>query len=350
MNSKSYENNNEILHILKDYRIHYKLSLIQYWAFFAKDKYRVFRIPKKTGGFREIYAPHETLKNILRKFNKYFVSKYNCFYSSSGENYSPAHGFMRNRSVATNAEKHKYKRYVLNIDLENFFPSISQARVWRMLQCRPFYLSARTANLLASLLCYQESKNTIRDQIFDFFLRDKQNKQNNFLPQGAPTSPMISNFICRKLDYKLGKLAENYEANYTRYADDITFSFDDYKLNNNDKFFQKIKQIIEEENFKINYKKVRMQNYKIRQMVTGLVVNKKINVTRKFIKDLRALLFMIENYGLDSAKSYFAKLNQDKDILKVIQGKLSYLKMVKGSNDSTYIKLFERYSSIIGAI
>ena len=334
--------NSEILSILKEYEIPFSLSLIQYWAFFAKDKYNIFKIPKRSGGFREIYAPHKKLKEILQAFNKFFQAKYNSFYTDKCF-ISPAHGFMLGRSVATNAKEHEHKKYVLNIDLENFFPSIAQARVWKMLQCKPFYFNVRTANLLACLLCYQTPQNP--NDIKNLFLGKKYDNSGNFLPQGAPTSPMISNFICRKLDFKLGKLAREFEASYTRYADDITFSFYN-NLCQNDEFFKSIKQIIEEENFKINYKKVRIQNYKMSQVVTGLVVNEKINVTRKFIKDLRALIYMVENYGFDSANSYFADLNENKNILNVIKGKLNYLKMIKGANNNTYLKLFDRYLNI----
>lgn len=295
---------------------------LTYHAYHSKDKYQVFEILKKSGGIREIHAPNKGLKYILKTLNFIFQALH--------KPQSVAHGFLRNRSVVTNAKLHVDKNYVFNIDLENFFPNIHQARVWKKLQTPPFNLNGEKieiANLLANLVCFQYEKGS---------------SEKNFLPQGAPTSPILSNIICHRLDKKLFELAKAYNVKYTRYADDMTFSSDHNVYQENSEFLQKLFSIIQSENFKINPKKTRLQKKGYKQEVTGLIVNEKINVSRSYIKNLRALIHMVEKYGDKKAQKIFAQKNADKNLDLVIFGKLQYLKMVKGSNDSTYKTLYQK--------
>ncbi|WP_236845665.1 reverse transcriptase domain-containing protein [Campylobacter devanensis] len=286
------------------------------------DKYDKFEIPKRSGGVREIYAPKKNLKKILYYLNFIFQNIYVRNFSL----YISPNGFIPNRSVVTNAKRHLCKNYVFNIDLEDFFPSIKQYKVSFMLQIAPFNMSKSDANLMAKLICYQD-----------------QNGES-FLPQGAPTSPIISNFACRFLDIKLVNLAKQFRLTYSRYADDITFS-SNYNIYD-DKFIDALTLVIEEEGFKINKNKTRLQKRNMRQEVTGVIVNYKLNVYRSYIKKLRVLLHMVKKYGYEKANEIYNQKEQSdkqKDLKSTIAGKLNYLKMIKGSNDTTYMGLMNSY-------
>jgi retron-type reverse transcriptase len=160
-----------------------------------------------------------------------------------------AMGFTDGRSVVTNASVHMGMNYVFNIDLKDFFPSIHQARIWKRLQVPPFKFNQPIANLLAGLCCMKETSED-----------DKGNKKSVFvLPQGAPTSPIITNMICDKLDYYLSRLAKRFNMNYSRYADDITFSSMRYVYSKRGKFMLELERIIKKQGFTINELKTRLQ-------------------------------------------------------------------------------------------
>ena len=314
-----------------------ELKHLTYRAFVEYDNYVKFEIPKKTLGVREIYSPHNSLKNILRTIN----IALQCIYKPN----MVAHGFVKNKSIVTNAKNHISKNYVYNIDLEDFFPSIHQPRVWKRFQLPPFNLSGgkrKIANLIANLTCYK--------------VKEADTQKINFLPQGAPTSPFISNIICERLDRRLMGVAKKYKIRYTRYADDITFSSNINVYKKDSEFLKEINQIIDKENFKINHKKTRLQKKGYRQEVTGIITNEKVNVPRKYIKKLRAILFLIEKFGLKKANQIYKIQNTARNIKEddhkvliqqVIEGKLNYLKMVKGESDTTLITLQNKYQNCI---
>ena len=307
----------------------FKLSYLHYHAFQNQVKYKMFRIPKKSGGKREIIAPNNGLKGIQHTLNIILQSLYKPHIS--------AHGFIHTRSVVTNAKKHTSKNYVYNIDLENFFPSIHQARVWKRLQTPPFRMPKEVANLISALTCYQYDQGGTK----------RVEKVKNFLPQGASTSPVISNIICERLDKKLIGIAKRFNLTYTRYADDITFSSNHNVYQNNSPFLEELKKIIADEHFTINTSKTRLQKKGTRQVVTGLVVNENVNVPRGYIKKLRMLIHILEKYGVQKAKLIYIQHQgkSSKDILHVISGKLEYLKMIKGSENSTYVTLKNRFDA-----
>lgn len=307
-----------------------ELKFLTYHAFHSENRYKEITIPKKSGGYRTIYAPNKSLKNILKPLNilLQYIYKPN----------KSAHGFIQKRSVVTNAKNHINKNYVYNLDLDNFFTSIKQARVWKRLQLAPFDFNKKKikiAELLSNLTCYQN-----------------KNGEKNFLPQGFPTSPVISNAICEKLDRRLRGVAKRFNVTYTRYADDITFSSNHNVYNENSDFLIEVERIILAEDFKINQKKTRLQKNGYRKEVTGLVVNTHLNVKKSYIKELRSAIYILEKYGFREANEIFIKKGYIKRkkknyILKIISGKLEYLKMVKGEKDPVYCKLKERFNKCI---
>jgi retron-type reverse transcriptase len=321
-----------------------------------KPAYTLFTIKKKSGEDRLLHAPVKGLKEIQKALNLTFQ----CVY----EPHKAATGFVTGKSIVDNAKMHINQNYVYNLDLKDFFPSIDQARVWGRIKVAPFNLESsderkKIANMIATLCCTPMEVERYNDQIW-------QKVITSVLPQGAPTSPTLTNAICEKLDIRLSGVAKRFGMNYTRYADDITFSSKhnvteiakgvyEKIYDKNSTFNKEVRKIIASQNFHVKESKVRLQKQGYRQEVTGIVVNDKINVNQKYVKQLRQWLFNWEAYGYDKAYVYFlAKYSFDKGHVKkelpnmvlVLEGKLLYLKMVKGENDGTYLKLRGRFDKL----
>jgi RNA-directed DNA polymerase len=242
----------------------------------------------------------------------------------------------------TNAAMHVGKKYVYNIDIKDFFPSISFFRIWAVLsKVSPFLLDNEVARVIANLCC-----------------------EDKCLPQGAPTSPMLSNAVCIRLDRKLYFLSKKMSFTYSRYADDITISSNEDIFS--PEFRKTIFEIIEEEGFEINLKKERLQRNNVydgdkivreRQEVTGIIVNRKTNVPRSYIKNLRAALHNWDNQGYEKAASrYEYYYKREKGFVRYkgeippfenyISGKLEYLGMVRGKDDPTYRLLKVQFDTL----
>lgn len=299
-------------------------------------RYRHFSIPKKSGGKRNIAAPSKGLGHIL-----YYV---NILLKAIYQPSDYAMGFVEGRSIVDNAMRHVGQNYVFNTDLENFFPSIEQSRVWKRLQLKPFNFKQPIANILAGLCCIKEKN---EDGTFRYIL-----------PQGAPTSPLITNAICDNLDRRLSGLARRFRLHYSRYADDITFSSmrNEFKK---DEFRVELKRIIEGQNFKMNEAKTRLQKRGERQEVTGLIVSNKVNTSSAYVAEIRNLLHIWEKYGYNEAyKRFYPKYKESKGHVKkgepmlenVLYGKLQYLKMVKGYADPVYAALQARYDKLTSPV
>lgn len=301
----------------------------------AFHRFNHFKIKKKTGGFRQITAPrNKSYKFLLRCLNELLKAVY------TPSQY--AMGFTEGRSAVDNAEKHKGMNYVFNIDLKDFFPSIEQPRIWKRLQLKPFEFPVPVASAIAGLCCMKEQRE----------LPDGSKKDYYVLPQGAPTSPLLTNAICDKLDFLLSRLAKRFGLNYTRYADDITFSSMHNVYQKDGEFRRKLFEIIEKQNFKVNPDKTRLQKKGARQEVTGIIVSEKLNVTQKYVRDIRNLLFIWERHGYGAASARFLPVyarekghvkKGNPNLVNVLDGKLMYLKMVKGEDDSVYLRLHTKF-------
>lgn len=281
-----------------------KLKKITYILFVKhKDRYKEFQIPKKSGKLRNISAPNQNLKIIKKKLKRILED---C-YTNIQINKNVSHGFLRNKSIYTNSSLHKNKRYVLNIDLKDFFPSINFGRVRGFfIKNKNFKLNEDVATLIAQISCY-----------------------NNELPQGSPSSPIISNLIAISLDKGLSILSKKYKFTYTRYADDITISTnlkkfpisiaykdDDEKW----KLGSELIKTINDNHFDINFDKVRMQYKSSRQEVTGLIVNKKVNIKRNYVRKTRLMLYyLIKNPNSDNYKS----------MRNSIEGRISFIYQIR---------------------
>ena len=298
------------------------------------DRYYIFKIKKKSGGERTIMAPYDELKGILQCFNVVLQTLFTP--------HPNATGFVQGKSIAIGAQMHIGKNYVYNIDLKDFFHSFERKRVKWMFTQAPFNLSGEReplAFLLASLCTHPI---------------EIEGQTRIILPQGAPTSPTLTNILCYSLDKKLSGLAKRFGAAYSRYADDITFS-SNKSIFKKEAFLSELQRIITSQGLTINEKKTRLQEKEYRQEVTGLIVNEKVNTYRCYVKQLRMWLHYIETYGYKKAEELFKK-----DYVKekgerswvhmenVLEGKLLYLKMVKGEQDPTYQKLQQRFDKVFG--
>ena len=299
-----------------------------------KANYKTFRIPKKSGGFREISAPRKLLKSFLTYANILLQSFYE----------APDHvtGFVPGKSVVDNAERHVGMNYVFNTDLKDFFPSIVKSRVWATLKCSPFNFNDTIADAIAGLCCTEV---------------EIEGKKCWVLPQGSPASPILTNIVCRNLDFRLHKLAREYSLRYSRYADDITFSGNRNVFQKDGEFQTQLEQIIRKEHFTINQKKTRLQKKNERQEVTGLIVSDRVNVLRKYVREIDNILFIWERYGEADAYAkflvhYTPKQNIHKrskpNMQAVLQGKLLYLKMVKGEDSEVWRRLQRRFNKLSG--
>lgn len=295
-------------------------------------RYKTFYIPKKNGKLREISAPNRNLKEILYYLNMMLGEVYQASPS--------AMGFVKGRSIVDNAKLHIGQNYVLNLDLSDFFTSISQSRVCKRLQLAPFNFNEEVAKIISGLCC----KKVVKDQ-----------KKGYALPQGAPTSPLLTNAVCDFLDKKLRRLSFSHGVKYSRYADDMTFSSMHNVYQEDSDFMKSLFSFIEEERFTVNPEKTRLQKRGERQEVTGLTVNDKVNTAHKYTRELRNILYMWEKYGYkDAYASFYRHYKATKGHVKkgepvlenVIVGKLDFLKMVKGENDAVYTKLCSRLEAL----
>lgn len=279
-----------------------KLQTLTYLLYIKKidNCYNTLEIPKKNGDTRTICVPNKNLKKVQKKLYNKLSTYYDEIKTQNNFTSKISHGFEKNRSIVTNAEVHKNKRYVVNLDLLDFFPSINFGRVRSyFIKNNYFEINDDIATILAQLTCYKGT-----------------------LPQGAPTSPLIANMICNIMDIRILKIAKKYRLDYTRYADDLTFSTNNkYFLNDYDKFLEDIKNIIHRSGFELNSKKTRLLFSNSRQEVTGIVVNKKISVPKEYYKNTRAMAHSLYKNG------YFL-IDDEVGTIEQLEGRFSFINQI----------------------
>lgn len=240
-------------------------------------------IPKRSGGERVILAPKRELKALQRKVLDGIVARVPTPWA--------AHGFVRGCSVVTNAEPHVGKQMVLKLDLKDFFPSITFARVRGLFIALGYTFSV--ASTLA-LLCTEYD----RESFDRNGTRYSISIGPRHLVQGAPTSPGLANLVAWRLDRRLSGLAARYGFTYTRYADDLTFSGDQSEAVA--QILATARRIIDDEHFVVNTTKTRIARSHTRQVVTGLVVNEALAAPRSLRRRLRAMLHNASKDGLEA--------------------------------------------------
>ena len=272
--------------------------------------YVQFEVPKRTGGTRVLAAPKPDIAAAQTKILETILAKLPLD--------EAAHGFVTGRSTVSNARPHQGRDLVINLDLSDFFPSVTFPRVRGVF--RSFGYSPAVATILA-LLCTESPRRTLSydGRTYQVAVGPRA------LPQGACTSPALSNLVARKLDRRLRGLATKHGLTYTRYADDLTFSAGSEKRSELGMMLARMRHVIEDEGFALNPKKVRVQRKGGRQTVTGIVVNEptKLGLPRTEVRRLRAILHAARTHGLQSQNR-----ENHPDFRAHLAGKIAYLAMI----------------------
>jgi RNA-directed DNA polymerase len=305
----------------------YKPSSLSYLLYVlpANSKYSSFNIAKKSGGTRVINAPDPRLKTLQRHLANLLNDCQREIGKGKAVKRRPlAHGFVDGYSIATNASEHTGHRFVLNLDLENFFPSFNFGRVRGFfMKNRDYALHEKVATILAQIAIH-----------------------NNELPQGSPCSPVISNLITHVLDVRLAQLAKVSRCRYSRYADDLTFSTNQKNVPSELAIqlglsdwapSEALTKVIRTAGFTINASKTRMQTTSNRQVVTGLTVNRKVNVNADYYRYARSMcheLFKTGQYHRPPAwETNPTDPPENITTLSVLDGVLSFINQIKNYSD-----------------
>mgnify|MGYP001616692922 CR=1 FL=1 len=302
------------------------IGALRFLAFSRKvspiNHYKRFKVPKKTGGFRLISAPMPKLKNIQYWILENILNKITP--------HDATHGFRKSCSIVSNAKRHLNTDVVINLDLENFFPSISYKRVKGLFRSLGYSDSVAT---IFGLICTEPDIEEAELDGKTWFIPLSE----RHLPQGAPTSPAITNLLCRRLDKRLEKMANKRGFKYTRYADDLTFSGSGEDLKNICNILKNTESIVTHEGFTVHPKKTRVVRASRQQEVTGVVVNEKLNVDKETLKKFRATLYQIEKDGPDGKK-----WGHSNDIIASIQGFANFVRMVNPEKGQAFQEQVKR--------
>lgn len=313
-------------------RLGIRTNTLHYYAFgVGRNNYTTFKVAKRSSGYRTLAAPSHNLKLIQRRV----LSLLTPYYSPIDS----VHGIAK-KGVVKNASVHLKTPSVLHIDLQDFFPSVSAGRIWGLFKgSSSFEFAPGVAKALCNITTYQEQ-----------------------LPQGAPTSPLLANMVCWRLDKRLRLFSNTHNMNYTRYFDDMTFSLKEttssfekcgivkypnrYELRSD----SPLRRIIEEEGFLINESKLRIQSAHRAQYVTGVKVNQKLNVDRRYIKRIRAILHDWDKNGYKVAENKFIAKYGANSLRTSVRGMIEYVRQVRRDNshdDKVFLALLNQYNELV---
>lgn len=268
-----------------------------------------FKIPKKTGGDRQISAPMPRLKNA----QTWILDNILCNIPL----HEAARGFRAGHSILSNAQPHVGADVIINFDLKNFFPSISYRRVKGLFASFGY---SETAATIFALLCTEPDVAEVELDGQTYYVAQSE----RHLPQGSPASPAITNIMCRRLDKRLSEMAGEIGFVYTRYADDLTFSSSGDSLRHICNIFRRTESIVSHEGFTINQEKTRIIRRKSSRLeVTGVVVNERPTISKKELKKFRATLYQIEKDGPEGKR-----WGNGDDVMAAIEGFANFVAMV----------------------
>lgn len=281
-------------------------ALLTTMSFSSKSFYRKFRIPKKSGGYREIHEPLPMLKEVQKWILK------NILYKASISPFAKA--YIPNKNIKDNVRFHKKKKLIVKLDIEDFFNNITNKQV------NNFFLYAGYEKKLA------------------FFLTSLIT-MNNSLPQGAPTSPYMSNIVMKSFDTDISKICQKNKILYTRYADDLTFSGNV----NKQKIINSCEKRLEKIGLKLNLEKTKVLKPHNKQSVTGIIVNEKVQIDRISRDEYRKLTYYIREYGVENHLKKIGENVSPKQYLISLKGKISYAIFINPYDKKlkSYLKIVE---------
>ncbi len=255
--------------------------------------YRSFKIPKRKGGLREISVPFQTLHYIQSIIKDKILLDLPI--------HKNAFSYMKKRSAIDHARHHCCSQELLMLDIKDFFPSISKQDVFNILS------TSKTSDINANYLSHLCTL-------------------NNSLPQGACTSPVLSNAIMFKIDCRLDKLAEAFDLKYSRYSDDLAFSGKKIPK----KLIKITQAILKENDFDINPDKTKLKLEGTKKIITGVSISSgELKAPKVFKRELRARVYELEKFQHD----LFKTTNFDPLIYEKTIGKLNYLLQIEPENN-----------------
>ena len=260
------------------------------------NNYRIYKIKKRNGKLRTIYEPNSTLKHIQKQILKNVLEEKHIS--------SFAKAYHKGVSLKDNALVHVNKKIILKLDIKNFFDNISFYQVYN--SCFPIEYYPKSVGMILTYLCTYDGH----------------------LTQGSPTSSYISNLVMRDFDEEIGNYCVNNNISYSRYSDDMTFSgdFDVSEL------IIKVRKMLLKLGFELNKDKISIINKSRSQNVTGLVVNEKVQVCKKYRNKIRQEIYYIKKFGIES---HLKKINSSltkEDYIKKLLGRILYVLQIDENN------------------
>lgn len=297
----------------------------------ASSYYKYFAIKKRRGGLRRIMSPYSELRDVQTWIKENILDKIelpNC-----------VKAFVKGRNIMENAKMHEGRKYILKVDITNFFESIGVRQVYVAFRKMGYdrSVAAWLANLCtAKIEDYKYEQLEDQEEIQKLF-NDLYHKSEPFLVQGAPTSPGLANIICNRMDKRMMGLANKHGFTYSRYADDITFSAD-----NKDRLpkVSMIRKIVETEGFHLNEEKIELLHEGNRQIVTGLLVDNHVRVPGRYKKDIKRHIHFCLKYG---GREHFHRIAPGKAFGKEwLAGRIRYIHSVEPETAKKLWAEFER--------
>lgn len=281
-------------------------------------------VDKRSGGQRLIESPKPLLKSVQTKILEQILNLVPV--------HQKCHGFTRGRSILTNAEPHCGQRLILKFDLENFYPSVNFNRIVAIFRALGYN---REIAICLSRLCTTALPSSVpypREGI-----RGVLPYLRFHLPQGAPTSPALANLSAYALDVRLSGLANSFGANYTRYADDLTFSGPETLFRGLKTLIPLVQQVIRDERFIVHKSKRKVIRNNQQQKVTGVVVNEHPNFSRKEFDRLKAILFNCTRFGPESQNR-----EEIANFREHLRGRISFVTQLNPQRGNKLLALWER--------
>ena len=270
-----------------------------------------------TSALRLIEAPKAILKRIQQQIYKHILMPIPC--------HENTHGFRHKHDVISYTQPHANKQLLIKMDLQDFFPSIHIGRVIGLFQLLGYpYAIAR---ILAGLCTHQTPGYISNSPLY----------RQSHLPQGAPTSPALSNLIAFNLDCRLSALSKKFHFEYSRYADDLLFSTNQISRKQQHHFIYWVEAIIHNEGFQLQQRKTRIRSQAQAQTACGIIVNQHINIPRREFDNFKALLYNCTRYGSASQNH-----NKHPDFKAHIQGRLAWFERINPEKSRKLRALFEK--------
>lgn len=298
-------------------------------------RYNYFKLKKRDGRFREIMTPAKDLKFIQKWILVNILSKYVLADSCKG--------FRKGISIFDNAKVHEKSDIILKIDLLKFYDTITEKRIYGVFKSLGYVNNLAYSFAKITTAKHRESYWNDFDENSKKVLNELVEIKPPILPQGAPSSPMLSNILATKMDYRFEALARKLSFKYSRYADDLTFSI---KTGGKLPSLKLITKIVLDEGFFINSNKTKYMKKGCKQYVTGLTTTNDINLSKEYRKEIKEHIYYCRKFGVNShlerRKSEFSKYNN----IKFHNWLYGHLCFIKSINENASKKMLEDFNKI----